>query len=305
MPAPIPLPDHVKQWISNVFAVCNERTSAKMTRMPSVHEESLDLTFIEQLSQFSAPVALDANWIVHIDTHFLGGRRHYRNWEIADIGILVVFRRNGKAIRSKVGLLQSKRLYSEEQEYEEATFRDYEIGFGRLFGPDEIFAELATPGHYGFTEGSTYRALKIDDNQYNAIKDYEGEFGIPVYYLFYNPWQIPHSVAVPVVHDFELEGSCEVGCRVLPASDLRSALADRDTGSPSYGELKYLLPEPFTAEEHTAGWRIEHFVTELLLECERGYIAESRDDPGLFRVFARRTGPIGAAIAVTIDFTGG
>ena len=46
---------------------------------------------------------------------------------------------------------------------------------------------------------------------------------------------------------------------------------------------------------------MEHFVVNLLLECETGYIANSPDDNGLNYVFNRRTGPISAALAITLD----
>ncbi len=51
----------------------------------------------------------------------------------------------------------------------------------------------------------------------------------------------------------------------------------------------------------SSGWRLEHFVVNLLLECETGYIANSPDDNGLNYVFNRRTGPISAALAITLD----
>ena len=47
------------------------------------------------------------------------------------------------------------------------------------------------------------------------------------------------------------------------------------------------------------------FVVDLLLGCRVGYVAEDLlRDEGLERVFYRRTGPIAAAIAVTIDAPG-
>jgi hypothetical protein len=52
---------------------------------------------------------------------------------------------------------------------------------------------------------------------------------------------------------------------------------------------------------HPAGWRLEHFVIDLVLDCQAGHIAASRDDGGLNYIFNRRTGPISAALAVTID----
>lgn len=88
----------------------------------------------------------------------------------------------------------------------------------------------------------------------------------------------------------------------MPAQQLRTALGDQPDGhSPAYGELRRALPSPFTAIEHRSGWPLEHFVVDLLLECEAGHIAESPNDDGLNYIFNRRTGPISAALALAID----
>jgi hypothetical protein len=48
-------------------------------------------------------------------------------------------------------------------------------------------------------------------NQYKAIAQYEANRQIPVYYLLYNPWQIPHTVTFPLTATFQVSGSCDVG----------------------------------------------------------------------------------------------
>src|ERR1043166_2302634 len=83
---------------------------------PNAPEESLDLTWVEYLSHFSSPVVLDSNWVVKVESHYLGGLRHFYTWEIADIGILVFLRFGGARNKSKVALLQSKRLYPDGHE---------------------------------------------------------------------------------------------------------------------------------------------------------------------------------------------
>lgn len=42
-------------------------------------------------------------------------------------------------------------------------------------------------------------------------------------------------------------------------------------------------------------------MADLLLNCETGYIADSPSDGGLSYIFNGRSGPISAAIALTID----
>ena len=117
--AMFPIPDDVRDWVRHVFAACGSRTSRKISRIPTVHETSLDLTFIEHFSQFASAVRLPSEWLIRVDTHHLGGGRHFGQWEIADIGLLVLFRRRGRLIRPKVALLQAKRLYPVEQDFSE------------------------------------------------------------------------------------------------------------------------------------------------------------------------------------------
>ncbi len=213
-----------------------------------------------------------------------------------------MFRQGGKVVRTKVALLQSKRLYPDEQDLDEDTPIDYMIGFRRLFHSDDDWDAVTQPRSFAFTEHSRYKALMTGVTQYNAIASYETQRNIPVYYLLYNPRQIPSAAVVPLVGGHEVDGPCEVGCRIIPARQLRNALTGTPDGhSPAYGELRATLGAPFSPDIHPTGWRLEHFVTDLLLECETGYIAESRSDGGLNYIFNRRTGPIAAALAVTLD----
>src|SRR5690348_9834523 len=113
---PPDVPNDVIDWVREVFRGCNDRITRKLSRVPNCPEPSLDTTFIEHLTQYGSPRALESGWTVRIDTHFLGGLRHFaRSWEIADIGILIHFRHNGKSVRSKAAALQSKRLYPKSQ----------------------------------------------------------------------------------------------------------------------------------------------------------------------------------------------
>lgn len=308
MAPPIPIPADVRDWLNGVFSGCNERVARTVSLVPNIHEVPLDMTFIQHFLGESAPRRFSSGWTVEISTHYLGGGRHWaewadfpRRWEIADIGLLVIFRQAGKLLRSKVALLQSKRLYPDEQEFDEDVPADFMIGFGRLFRDDDDWAAVTEQRKFTFTDASSYKALFTGNTQYQSIAAYENRRDIPVYYLFYNPLLIPSTVMVPLVGGEPSDGPVDVGCRVVPASHLRTAMSDLPTGHrPSYGELLGRLDRPFD-REHPAGWRLEHFVVSLLLECETGYIAQSRHDDGLNYIFNRRTGPISAALAVTLD----
>ena len=73
------IPDDVKTYIRTVFRACNAQTAGMLMSMPSTHEETLDTAFIAEAAKFSAPILFPSEWIVRIDTHFLGGRRHWYN----------------------------------------------------------------------------------------------------------------------------------------------------------------------------------------------------------------------------------
>ncbi|WP_419859583.1 hypothetical protein [Candidatus Palauibacter sp.] len=273
-----------------------------MACIPTVHETSLDFSFIEALTHYAAPLRFNSGWTIRLDTHYLGGGRHWYGWEVADIGILVLFRRAGTLIRSKIGLFQSKRLYPIEQGFDEDTSIDYMIGFGRLLESDETFLRVTEPRTFSFERASRYKVLSVGDSQWEAIRNYENNYGIPVHYLLYHPLSIPSVAAIPGSPTPTSPGPCHVGARVVPASCVRLGLESKEPNySPSYADFEFRLPPPFDEPDNTCGWRLEEFITTLLVTCQEGYIAEDPADEGLDRVFNRRAGPISAAISVTFD----
>jgi len=56
-----PIPADVTEWIRKVFRECNERITEKLSNNPNLPEESLDLTWIEHLSQYASPVTLGSS----------------------------------------------------------------------------------------------------------------------------------------------------------------------------------------------------------------------------------------------------
>lgn len=308
----IALPQDVMDWLTGVFRKCNVEASSKLSLVPNGREEWLDFAVIENLQRVSAPYRFKSEWIVNIDTHWLGSAplwpEDFARWEIADIGFLVMFRTATRLIRSKIALLQSKRLYADKQrpETSEEKRRYYWRGFGRMFSTDEQFAEMTHPKLFQFGPDSEYGALTKGSDQWDAIEQYEASKEIPVYYLLYNPLRVPLTVSVPHTGDDAGADDCDVGCRVLPCRYMRQLMANNDDGaSPSYGRLTSSLPPPFNTPQHTAGWRLEHFVVDLLLQCKTGRIMDIRGDEGLYQVFYRRTAPIQAAISITIDAPAG
>ncbi len=302
---PFPLPEAVKDWVRSAFRQVNERTARKLTRIPTTHETSLDLTVIEQISQFATPFRVVSDWLVRIDTHYLGGGRHFGEWEIADLGILIVYRRSGIVQRTKIGLLQSKRLYPDELTVEAEDHPiDYMVGFGRLLHSDSEFRAATKDRRFHFSTESKYRALEYKGEQYARVLEYQEKEKIPVHYLLYNPLRIPAEAVVPIAAFRQEDESCEVGCRIVSAGQLDAAMRflERKLGdSPSFSDMVHA--SSMLDQGEGGGWRLEHFIVGLLLGCKEGYQGgtDPTRDRGLLRVFGRRTAPIAAAISITID----
>lgn len=289
------IPEAAIDWVRSVFGGVNHQVASTLSRIPTHHEPELDMQFIAALNRTPAVTDI-SGWTVYIETHFLGGRRHFFNWEVADIGLLVIFRTTSKVQRIKVGLLQSKRLYPRETKSLPNRTR---IGFGTLLQDPAAFRALAAGRKFAFRRDSKYRAVLKDDDQQRALTQYQKMSGIPVYYLFYNPVEIPWTAQVPAATIGALPEAA-VGCRVVPCSTVFTALGTKRKGYvPSYNDIAG-IGAPFDGP-HLGGWRLEHFVADKLLRCLEGYVADEETDHVLEQLFYRRSGPISAAIAVTIE----
>ena len=300
--APNQIPPDVFDYVRRIFYSCNARIGRKISSVPNTPEPSLDLTLIEQLSHFSSPRILPSDWTVRIDTHYLGGLRHYAQWEIADIGILLFLRRGNRLVQNKVALLQSKRLYPDSGDLIDEDIEDYRTGMFRLV-PNSNVSSMNVGHVFVFSESSVYRALRVRDKQWLAIQDFQGQRNIPTYYLFYNPWSIPFEQTFPLSSTAKVSGRSSGGCRVIPANILFDEFEDRpDRYSPRFREICGLVPG---FKRNRCGWRIEYFVSRLLLGCIEGRMWTDPDDIDLQSLFFRRSGPISAAVGVNVEMPEG
>jgi hypothetical protein len=222
---------------------------------------------------------------------------------VADIGVLIQFRRGGKLVKTKVLLLQSKRLYPSEEAYDESTRADYEIGFARLFRESTSFNAVTKPRTFTFGDSSKYEALHVKGRQFDAIEAYQAGTGIPIHYMLYHPNRIPSEVVLPrIAKERKQPAKLVVGARVLPATQLHDAIRHLPKDhSPSFALVKPLRSTPPAKTDTGPGWLVEEFIADLAVDCKVGYVAKIAGDIGLDRVFTRRAGPISAAFAVTID----
>jgi hypothetical protein len=295
------LPQKVIDYIKNHFAGCNNQLSKSLSMFPGIREESLDNNFIAYFSNIGGPVKVDPNWTVRFEAHFIGGGRHYYTWEVADIGLMVIFRKNSKIIRSKMVFLQSKKLYADNVKPPQ---RDPygRMGMGRLLDMDDEHLEIVRTKTLTFKETSKYKAFKKDNEQQEAMSSFQRRFEIKMYYLFYNPMIIPHTIISPLEGNVEIPEN-KIGCRVMTKDFLDEALKIHPKNHiPSYGDIKYMLTGEFMNDEHAGGWRFEYFVVDLLIGCKEGLIDDSPNFRTLQELLSQKSSPISAALSITVDF---
>jgi hypothetical protein len=100
-----------------------------------------------------------------------------------------------------------------------------------------------------------------------------------------SPWpQIPEDV---------LTWFRDVGCRVFDADHVHQVLAELSEGeSPTYEMVKLAGA--------SSDWPLETWAADLLLTCQVGQQFDDSRDERVRYFLERRSGPIGAALAVSI-----
>ena len=145
--APVPLPADVVEYVSETFRLANDAAAGRLDRMPKTHEENLDFAFIDSLASATGSHVVSSGVVVDFDIHFVGGGHHWERWEVADLGLIVNFRRTGRLIRTKVLLLQSKRLYPIEADFVEFRGLARMGGFGSLMEDPWLLQRRHGPSH--------------------------------------------------------------------------------------------------------------------------------------------------------------
>jgi hypothetical protein len=301
------IPNDVVDYVREAFAEANRETTMALARQPAAHEEQLDFQIFAALDKIGPRFFSGSNAAMEIDTHWLGGRRHFeRRWEIADIGVVVALRRNGKLLWRKVALLQSKRLYSREIPVTEMERSDYAIGIGRLVDRTETLQPLTPPRHFRFTPDCVYGAMRAGDEQSEVIDRYMRKHNMPVYYSFYHPPNIPYEGTVPRPAVIPLETEkIELGCRVMTARDVHAAVRELPIGTaPQFAQL-VLAPPAMSDAFRDHGWRLENFVADEVLRCHEGRRFDEAEDADLHALLYRREYPISSLIQIRIDLPNG
>lgn len=295
------VPEVVIDYVRSVFSTANDKVSQMMGTHPSTHEETFDQTLVAELS--AAPPAFfdHERAAVVIESHWLGGRRMWGRWEIADIALLIMLRSGGRLTQRKVALLQTKRLYSRELDVEPREIDDYVIGIGRLGDKTDPIVPLTLQRKFGFDESCVYGAMSAGSDQVERIQAYEGERGVPVFYAFYNPQQLPFETVYPVLNGQKASHANALGCRVQTSDHVHQKLQSVTKGKPpSLAQLRAACPDAPDAYL-ASGWRLENFVADEVLRCRQGALFDETSQESLHRLFYERSAPIAAAISITID----
>lgn len=287
------IPADVVDWFRSVFAEVNRSTSLRLLNVPSTHEPGLDDSFIEALIPRSPPRLLPSGAVVEMNIHNIGGLRRFMRWETADIAVIVFVYKQGKLLSQKIGLLQSKRLFPKNGDVDDADPIDFAYGMNKFLrrDPGSVLGRLHRK--FEFVRQCKYASLTAQSDQIDSIARFEQRFGKAIYYLLYNPPFLPVSIRYPVTMR-QVVDYFPVGCRVYTTDDVNAVLSSLKKGAaPSLAQLE--------AKNPASNWRIEEWAADLLLTCKAGRQFGASDEALIASLLERRSGPIGAAIAVSIE----
>lgn len=286
------IPLDVVAWFRAIFTEANRAVCERIANVPNIRETSLDDGLIEALVPDSAPTLLTSGAIVQMDVHNIGGLRRIKRWEVADIALLVFVYRREQLVAKKVGLLQSKRLYPSNNDVSDEDEEGFRFGMNAFIGRDSQQAMAALHREYSFDENCVYGSIKAGDPQLDRLEELNHGFGKTVYYLLYNPPALPLTVQYPLKTRTVIS-NVDVGCRVVDSEHIRQALNGLKEGAtPTFKHV--------TEASSAGNWPLETWAADMLLTCKVGQQFDASRDGLVASFLTRRSGPIGAALAVSV-----
>jgi hypothetical protein len=194
-----------------------------------------------------------------------------------------------------IGLLQSKRLFPTNQDVDDEDEISFLHGMNAFIRREGHQAAASLHRTYSFDETCAYAAIHAGDRQTGLIDNLNREFGKAVFYLLYNPPQLPYSVSYPLRQRIRVD-EMPVGNRVVDADDVHRALSWLNEGaSSSFNLLRSACA--------TRDWPLETWAADLLLTCQVGQQFDDSNDDRVRYFLERRSGPIGAALAASVTLS--
>ncbi len=286
------IPKDAIDYFRRAFAEANRVATERIVNVPNIRETSLDDALVDALIPFSPPKRLKSGAVVEMDVHNIGGLRRIYHWETADIAVLVFVYRGRQMIAQKIGMLQTKRLFPANNDVLDDDPEGFRFGMNAFLNRDSRSPLAVLNRDFVFNNACVYGSLKARSDQVNTINELNQRFGESVFYMLYNPPTIPMTVKYPV-NTKRVVISVKLGCRVFYSKEVHALLKTLQKGhSPT---LKAVM-----AGGGASKWRVEEWVADHLLTCKVGQRFDKSMEDQIYMLLERRSGPIGAAIAVSI-----
>ena len=247
---------------------------------------------MDALIPFSPPKLLKSGAVVEMDIHNIGGLRRLHKWETADIAVLVFIYRGRQMIAQKIGMLQTKRLFPKNNDVVDDDPEGFRYGMNAFLNRDARSPLAVLNREFVFDQSCMYGSLSAGSDQVDIINQLNQHFGEAVFYMFYNPSTVPMTVRYPVSTKRTIS-NVKLGCRVFSTSEVHAVL---DTMKKGQSPTLKAIADGGAA----TNWRLEAWVADHLLVCKVGQRFEESMQDKVSMLLERRTGPIGAAIAVSI-----
>jgi hypothetical protein len=224
--------------------------------------------------------------------HNIGGLKRWSRWETADIAVLVFIYRGKQMVAQKIGMLQTKRLFPKNNDVLDDDPQGFQYGMNAFLNRDARSPLAVLNRTFVFDDTCVYGSLNAGSEQIETINNLNAQFGEAVFYMFYNPSTVPISIKYPVQSRREIKKP-KLGCKVFLTKEVHTALNKLEKGrSPT---LKMIV-----ADGARSNWRLEQWAADLVLACKAGQRFDESMQDRVASLLERRTGPIGAAIAVSI-----
>ena len=125
------------------------------------------------------------------------------------------------------------------------------IGMARVGDRDPNQPALLLSREFRFTQQGRYRVLSKGSEQYEAMEGHNKQYGLPIYYLLYNPHTMPLKVCLPHAKDVRVRAAPVLGTRVVPMEKMHGYLQLKtdENYSPTLRGIRFVIGPERIAEK--------------------------------------------------------